>query len=124
MSVNIEGIEAEQKARPILQASGFDIQQLDWIGKKDNKWLIFEVKQRELFQAPPFDGTGLDIKQINLRRKLFNDLGIDTYLLVFEKGTENIYGEYLFNKLEKTKYFDTKNQIRIYNLINFKKLNK
>jgi len=124
MSITLEGIEAEGKARTLLQNQGFDIQQLDWIGKKNGKWLIFEVKQRELFQAPPFDGTGLDIKQIDLRRKLYNDLLIDTYLIVYEKGTKNIYGQFLFGVLEETEYFDTKNKIRIYNLKNFKKLNK
>lgn len=122
MSINLEGIEAEQKARPLLQRSGFDIQQLDWIGKRNNKWLIFEIKHLELFQSPPFDGAGLSIKQIDLRRKIYNDLLIDTYLLIFEKNTENIYGQYLFGKLENTEYFDTKNKIRIYNIKEFKKI--
>jgi len=124
MSINIAGMEAEQKARPLLQRSGFDIQQLDWIGKKNGKWLIFEIKNLELFLSPPFNGMGLSIKQIDLRRKLYNDLLIDTYLLVFEKGTKNIYGQLLFGKLEETEYLDTRNGIRIYNIKEFKKLNR
>lgn len=123
MSITTEGIEAEKLARPILQKQGFCIQQIDWIGYKNNKWLVFEIKQREFFNPPPFLGTGLDIRQIDLRRKIYNGLLIDTYLIVFEKNTKNIYGQFIFEKLENGKYFDTKNKIRIYPIENFLKLN-
>lgn len=121
MSITQDGIDAEKEARLFLNAKGiYDIQQFDWFIKKENKYYIIEVKNRELFKPPPFWGTGLDIAQIKKRIQVFNDLGIDTILLVFEKDTENIYFAYL-SKLEKTIYYDTKNKIRIYNIENFKK---
>ena len=75
-----------------------------------------------MYNPPPFVGTGLDIRQVKLRTQIFKDLGIDTILLVFEKNTNNVYSGFL-SKLEATKYFNTKNNIRIYNIENFKKEN-
>jgi len=69
MSLTTDGIEAEQKARLFLKSKGLNnLQQIDWLLKKDGEYYIFEVKQRELFEPPPFEGTGLDIKQIKLRK--------------------------------------------------------
>ena len=85
-----------------------------------DKYYIIEVKERELYSPPPFYGTGLDIRQLNLRLQVYNDLGIDTILMVFEKNTNNVYKQKL-SILEKTEYFDTKNKIRIYNIEHFKK---
>jgi hypothetical protein len=113
--------DAEQKARIILKNLGFEIQQLDWIGRKNKNWIIFEIKEKELFNPPPFLGTGLNKKQLYLRNQLFKDLGLRTILLVFEKGTQNIYWQYL-DILEKGEYFDTKNNIRIYPISNFYKI--
>ena len=119
MSITECGIEAEKKARILLKSHGWQIQQADWIGRKNNKWLVFEIKQRELFKPPPFTGTGLDKTQIFLRNLLLEDLGLRTMLIVFEKDTENIYCQYL-DVLEKGNHFDTKNKIRIYPIENFK----
>jgi len=118
MSITIEGIEAEKKARLLLKKHGWYIQQLDWIGKKNNQWVIFEIKNRELFQPPPFVGTGLDISQIYLRNNLLKELQLRTMLIVFIKGTDDIYYQYL-DILEKDKYFDTKNGIRIFPLTSY-----
>jgi hypothetical protein len=121
VSITIDGITAEKLAREwLIKKKIFNLQQLDWICKYNNKYFIVEVKSRELYKPPPFLGTGLDIRQLKLRNQLFIDLKIDTLLLIFEKDTNNIYYEFL-SKLEKTKYFDTKNKIRIYNIINFRK---
>mgnify|MGYP001350131145 CR=1 FL=1 len=125
MSLTTAGIEAEQKARLWIKSKGYNnLQQIDWIIKshKTKKFLVVEVKHRELFNPPPFFGTGLDINQINLRRQLYDDFEIDTLLLVFEIGTENIYYNFLFSVLEKLDVkdkFDTKNGIRIYNIDKF-----
>lgn len=118
MSIFYEGIEAEKRARKLLISLGFQVQQLDWIGKKDNQWVIFEVKQRELFNPPPFLGTGLDKRQIYLRELLRKDLGLRTILLVYIKNTKKIYWQYI-DLLEGGEHFDTKNEIRIYPIKNF-----
>lgn len=121
VGINEDGIEAEKKGRDFLKRHGINnLQQLDWIYKHNNKYGILEVKARELFKPPPFWGTGLDINQIKLRQQLYNDLGIDTILIVFEKGTNNIYYQSL-QKLLKGKYFDTRNHIRIFPIDNYKK---
>jgi len=109
----------EQKARLLLKRMGFEVQQLDWVGRKEGKWAIFEVKERELFAPPPFLGTGLDKTQLYLRNQIKADRGLRTILIVFQKGTKNIYMQYL-DKLEQGKHFDTKNGIRIYPIENFK----
>jgi hypothetical protein len=121
MSITLEGIEAEKKARVILKNLGWEVQQLDWIGKKDGKWTIFEVKIRELFNPPPFLGTGLDKRQIYLRNELLKDKDLRTMLIVFIKNTADVYWQYL-DELEKGKHFDTKNDIRIYPIENFIKI--
>jgi hypothetical protein len=121
MSITNEGIEAEKKARMFLKQKGIhNIQQFDWFVKINNQYFIIEVKSRELFNPPPFYGTGLDHRQLNLRVQVYNDLGIDTILLVFESNTNNVYMQKL-SVLEKTEYFDTKNKIRIYNIEHFEK---
>lgn len=120
MSIVLQGIEAEKKARTLLKKHGWFIQQLDWIGKKNDRWVIFEVKDKELFQPPPFLGTGLDKSQIYLRNQLLKDLGLQTILLVFIKNTEDVYYQYL-DILESGEYFDTKSNIRIYPIKNFNK---
>jgi len=120
MAITSDGIEAERKGRLYLRNMGFtNLQQIDWLVKKpDDRYVIIEVKQRELFNPPPFWGTGLDISQLNLRKQVYNDLGIDTLLIVFESGTNNIYTGYL-SILETLEYFDTRNNIRIYNIEHF-----
>lgn len=121
MSITLEGIEAEKKAREIIKNMGWQVQQLDWIGKKDDKWTIFEIKQRELFEPPPFLGTGLDKRQLWLRNQLLKDLGLRTILIVFVKDSIDIYWQYI-DELEKGKSYDTRNEIRIYPIENFIKL--
>ena len=118
MSITLEGLQAEKKARNILKNWGYQMQQCDWIAKKNGEWVIFERKERELFNPPPFYGTGLDKRQIYLRTQLLNELGLKTILLVFRKNTNEIYWQYLDN-LEKGIYFDTKNNIRIYPIENY-----
>jgi len=120
MSITTQGLEAEKKARKILIQSGYtNIQQLDWLVKHNGKYFAVEVKHRELFKPPPFTGTGMDIKQIERRRQIFEDLKIDT--LYFAIVGDELYYNWLFTVLEKTEYFDTKNGIRVYNIIHFKK---
>jgi hypothetical protein len=121
LSITTDGIEAEKKARLLLKERGWLVQQIDWIGKKDDKWVIFEIKQRELYTPPPFLGTGLDKSQLFLRNELLKDLGLRTMLIVFVKNTKDVYCQYI-DILEAGEHFDTKNNIRIYPIKNFKRI--
>ena len=121
MSLTNEGIKAEKLAREWLLDNGYQVQQAEWIAKKDNKYCIIEVKHRELFNPPPFLGTGLDKLQLYLRSLLLKDLDLRTFLMVFRKDTNEIYGQWL-DTLEKGECFDTKNNIRIYPIKNFERL--
>ena len=118
MSLTTEGIAAEQMGRLLLKPRGWNLQQIDWIGEKDNEWVVFEIKNRELFTPPPFLGTGLDITQIYLRNKLREAFGLRTMLIVFRKNTDEVYCQYI-DVLEEGPHFDTKNKIRIYPVESF-----
>lgn len=112
------GKEGERQARLLLKKWGFELQSPDWLGNKDNQWVCFEVKKKERFEPPPFEGHGLDKRQIYLRKKLFKDKSIRTMLIIFEVPTNKIFYKYL-DLLENDQHFDTMNGIRIYPLSNF-----
>jgi len=123
---------AESAARDWLHIHQiYNMQQLDYLVKtNDNKYLVIEVKHKDIFHGNPrmpqygaFDGIGLDVRQIKLRQQLYNDLGIQTLLLFFRLGTHEIYYKTL-QKLEQAppdKIFTTRNNIRIYDLSLFHK---
>jgi hypothetical protein len=52
---------------------------------------------------------------------LLKEKELHTYLLVFVKGTDQIYGAYL-DELEQGEFYDTPKRIRIYPIGNFTKL--
>ncbi len=118
MDIHELGKEGEQKARLLLKQKGFYIGQSDWIGKKDNQWVRFEIKRKERFNSPPFNGHGLNVKQVNYAIEFQKDTGIPTMLLICEIGTDKWFVRRL-DKLEKGEKFTTKNNIRIYKLSNF-----
>ena len=112
------GKEGEAQARMLLKKLGFQVQSPDWLGLKDNKFTCFEIKKKERFLAPPFDGHGLDERQIFLRRKLFEETDMRTILMIFEVPTGRIFQRHL-DILENGEKFRTKNGIVIYPLTNF-----
>ncbi len=117
---------AETKALWLLREYGFEtIQQLDWIAKNnEGEWVVFEVKEKELFTPGrnfPHYGAGLNRRQLSLRTKLLEELGLRTYLVVFVKGTDEVYGAYLDELENKGGFYDTPNGIRIYQIKNFSK---
>ena len=123
MSIIEQGIKGEQMARELLKKWGFhNHQQIDWIVKdeSDDSFFIVEVKHKEKFLSPPFDGHGLPINQIILRQQLMDKFGIKTLLLIFDTKDNHVYYQWL-NELEQGKYFDTKKNIRIYNINSFNK---
>lgn len=117
-------MSAETKALHLLREYGFSYtQQLDWIGKNDKgEWIVVEVKEKELFTPGrnfPHYGAGLNKSQLYLRTQLLGDKGLRTYLLIFAKGTNQVYGAYLDELEKKADFYDTKNGIRIYPISNF-----
>ena len=120
-------INAETRALWLLRENGFScIQQLDWIGKDSTgKWTIIEVKDKELFKPGPnfpYWGAGWDESQRYLRRRLLKDLGLRTYLIVFAKGTNNVYGGYADELDNRGCCFDTPRGIRIYPINSYTEL--
>ena len=112
------GKEGEQQARLILKKMGFEVQSPDWLGLKDNNWVCFEIKKKERFEPPPFEGHGLDKRQIYLRKKLFESKDIRTMLMIFEVSSNRIFYRFL-DLLENGPKFETRNGIIIYPLKNF-----
>jgi len=123
MSITEQGLVGEKMARVILKDKFKvdNIFQADWLILKDSKYYLVEVKRKELFKSPPFDGQGLDIRQVNARIKFYKNTDIRCLFLVITLPEENIYWQWL-DVLEDTKYFDTRNKIRIYNIKYFIKI--
>ena len=123
MSITAQGIEGEMLARLILK-DRFKVDnlfQIDWMIIKNGIYYVIEVKHKELFKPQPFYGQGLDIRQVNARMKFFKDTGIRCLFLVISKPENIVYHQFL-DVLETTRYFDTKNKIRIYNIKEFTRL--
>ena len=112
------GKEGERQAMDFLKAKGFEIQSPDWFGYKNGEWVCFEIKKKERYQPPPFEGHGLDERQIYLRNKLRKGTGIRTMLIIFEVPTNKIFFRYL-DLLEAGEKYRTKNGVIIYPLKNF-----
>ena len=117
---------SETKARTLLMEQGYEaIQSPDWLARKneDREWICIEVKYKSELYSPgedfPHFGIGLDISQVWLRNQLFQDLKIRTYLLVFVKDIDKVYGAYLDELEENGGYYNTPNKIRIYPVDNF-----
>lgn len=125
MSITEVGRQGERLARLILKNifKIKDIFQADWLVKVNGAWYVIEVKHKELYKPPPFCGQGLDIRQVIQRMKFYKDTGIRCLFLIIERPSNDIYWQWL-DILEETEYFDTKNEIRIYNIECFKKVNK
>ena len=123
MSITEQGLVGERMARLVLKNKfkADNIFQADWLVYKNNKYYVIEVKYKELFQSPPFDGQGLDIRQVKARIKFYQDTQIRCLFLIFTKPEQNIYWQWL-DVLEKTNFFDTRNGIRIYNIKYFNKV--
>lgn len=93
-----EGFKAEALVRDLLKHTP-DCQfgQIDVIAKIKDKWYSIEVKHQDMFLAPPFDGHGLPVWQVNLRLELYKDHGIEPLLFILDKQT----GELMYNSLVK-----------------------
>ena len=128
MSINDIGKEGERLARQILKERGCsDIFQADWLVKfpGSDDWIVVEVKHKERFRAPPYDGHGLNAYQADMRLKFQKETGIRTLFLVIGADDNRVYIQWLDALHKKTierygQLFETKNGIRIFDLRFFK----
>ena len=124
MSINDIGKVGERLARDILK-DWFRVDrifQADWIVKKGGKYYVVEVKHKEMFKPPPFYGHGLDVRQVRARMEFYREKDIRCLFLVIDlDGT--VYWQWL-DVLENTPYFDTKNNIRVYDIRHFEKMKR
>ena len=118
MIVEELGKEGEKQARLLLKKRGFYIGQSDWIGQRNNQWFRFEVKRKERFMPPPFEGHGLNIRQVEYAMQFQADTKIPTILMIWELGTNKWFWRRI-DFLEKGEKFTTRNNIKIYKLSNF-----
>lgn len=121
MSINDIGKEGERLARKVLidrfKVDG--IFQADWIVEKNDSYYVVEVKHKEMFKAPPFDGHGLDVRQVRARMKFFRRFGIRCLFLVIDM-TGKVFWQWL-DVLEQGRKFDTRKGVRIYAIEGFNK---
>ena len=120
MSIQEAGRAGEAIARVLLKNDLHvdAIMQADWLVQKSGIWYVVEVKYKERFKAPPFDGHGLDGYQADSRMRFFRDTGIRCLLLVIDANGADVYWQWL-DILEGSEYHTTRNDVRIYDLRNF-----
>ena len=122
----ITDAESLSKARLLIMKWGYQhVQSPDWIAQKDGEWIIFEIKEKDLFTPGsnfPHYGIGLDKSQIFLRKQVHEGLTLRTSLLCFIKGSDDVYFAYIDELEAKANYYDTPSKIRIYPLEHFEKL--
>jgi len=119
VSITAIGREGELLARDVL-INRFKVDgifQADWLVEKNGKYYVVEVKHKEMFKAPPFDGHGLDVRQVKSRMRFFRSVGVRCLFLVIDM-TGLIFWQWL-DVLENGPKFDTKNGVRIYALDSF-----
>lgn len=122
MSVLAEGRVGETWARNWLKARGYEVFQPDWIASLPDgggRFLV-EVKYQERFLAPPFDGHGLPPWQVEARLRFERETDIPTMLLIRDKGTEEVFWQWL-DLLENGQKFQTNGSSprRVYPLESF-----
>lgn len=125
MSITEIGREGELLARDILKDifKADRIFQADWMIKKNGKWYVVEVKHKERFKPPPFEGQGLNKYQVDQRLAFYEDTGIRCLFLVLDKDEKLILWNWL-DILNRGQYYDTKKGIRIYPIAGFKQIGR
>ena len=120
------GLKGEESLRDHVKKHGHNFFQADCISydPKGEKYYLWEAKCKERFKAPPFDGHGLPLIQIQARLQFYKDTGIRPILYIKDATTGEIFVQamdILANCDEKMK-FVTKNRIIIFHLDCFTKL--
>ena|SRR3990167_7597001 len=122
MGITQDGIDGEQKLFKWLKEKDYVFFQPDALSFEDGNYVLNECKHQEHFKSPPFDGHGLPKWQVEARIWFWEITNIRCRLIIFEKGTKDIYWQWL-DILENDEYFDTQGDKprRIYPLFNFNK---
>ena len=71
------------------------VQRPDFTYDKDNKSICIEVKNKEYYKAPPFDGHGLNYSQYKKRINTWKEKGTRCLMVVREKDTPQYYLQWL-----------------------------
>lgn len=117
MSLTTQGQKGERLARLFLKDMNFtSFMQMDWIAERHGKYYQFEVKCKEMFIGPPFDGHGLEKYQAERRLQFQSRFGIRCGFIVFDGS--KIFYQWLDVLWEKQKHI-TKNGIVIFPVANF-----
>ena len=123
MGITKDGIKGEQMLFKLLREKGYRFFQPDAIGLKNDQFFVFEAKNQERFEAPPFDGHGLPLWQVKARINFENKTNIVSVLVIFDKATNEIFYQSL-RRLENGDHFDTRGAKprRVYPIESFNKL--
>jgi len=115
------GFIGENKVRNYLKSKKLKFFQADVICEYQDYYCLIEIKRQEMFMAPPFDGHGLPLWQIESRLKFYELTKIIPFLFVVCLTSDKIYYN-SFIELEKGEKHDTRGERprRIYNINNFK----
>ena len=90
----------------------------------DQKIIVIEVKVKDRYKPPPFEGHGLPINQVKKYMSLYKKWGIRTFLIVIEPNTGMVWGQYL-DVLEKSKTYITPiERIVVYPLKKFRRIHR
>lgn len=121
------GIQGELDLREHLKHKGHNFFQADCISydPKTEKYYLWEAKCQERFKAPPFDGHGLPLAQIQARLQFYKDTGIRPILYIKDATTGEIFVQamdILAACDEKMKFVTTKKRRLIFHLDCFVKL--
>ena len=89
----IVGMQGEQHCRNYLAQKKHSFFQADLISmdKATGKYYLWEVKHKERFRAPPFDGHGLSPWQVRHRLDFYEKTGIRPILYVLDKETGDVF---------------------------------
>ena len=122
MGITHEGIDGEKWLMEEFRKKGIKVFQPDAISLEKGAYVLNEVKHQEAYEPPPFRGHGLPIWQVQARLDFWRKTGVRARLIVKEKGTGDIYSQWL-DVLESGARHDThgKKPRRIYPLSSFRK---
>lgn len=121
-SLEKKGLEGEIFASAILRRLGHPVQRTDGFIKFNGDIYAVEIKNKEPFESPPFDGQGINLRQYQFYELLLHEKQIRCLFITVDKSG-NFVAQYL-DRLGKTRKHLTKNNIVIFPLDRFEPLEK
>lgn len=120
------GLDGEESLRNYLKLKSHTFFQADCISRDvvTGKYYLWEAKHKQRFKAPPFDGHGLPLIQMQARLQFFRDTGIRPILYVKDLDTAEVFVQAMdiLAAADQKLKFLTKNRILIFHLDCFVKL--